>query len=133
MLKITKGKIQLFTDIDMVLMTEKGIRDGLTQVIRKYGIANNKYLPNYDKTKDISTYLQYLDANNLYGYAMNEKLPLYGYKWVDKSIFSSDFIKDYEDESDTGYLLEVDVEYPKDLHSTHKDLPFLTKKEIKTR
>ena len=62
---------------------------------------------------------------------MNEKLPLYGYKWVDKSIFTSDSIKDYEDESDTGYLLEVDVEYLKDLHSTHKYLPFLTKKRSK--
>ena len=75
MLKITKAKIELFTDIDMILMTEKGIRGGLTEVIRKYGVANNKYLPNYDKTKN-STYLQYLDANNLYGYAMNKKLPL---------------------------------------------------------
>ena len=75
MLKITKAKIELFTDINMILMTEKGIRGGLTEVIRKYGVANNKYLPNYDKTKN-STYLQYLDAKNLYGYAMNKKLPL---------------------------------------------------------
>ena len=59
MLKITKIQIELFTDIDMVLMTEKGIRGGLTQVIRKHGIANNKYLPNYDSNKK-STYLQYL-------------------------------------------------------------------------
>ena len=57
MLKITNVKIEIFTDINMVLMTEKGIRGGLTQVIRKYGIANNKYLPNYDSSKK-STYLQ---------------------------------------------------------------------------
>ena len=63
MLKITKAKIELFTDIDMVLMTEKGIGGGLTQAVRKHAIANNKYLPNYDKSKD-STFLQYLDANN---------------------------------------------------------------------
>ena len=62
MLKITGAKIELFTDIDMVLMTEKGIRGGLTQTIKKYAVANNKYLDNYDKTKD-SIYLQYLDAN----------------------------------------------------------------------
>ena len=62
MLKITGAKIELFTDIDMVLMTEKGIRGGLTQAIKKYAVANNKYLDNYDKTKD-SIYLQYLDAN----------------------------------------------------------------------
>ena len=92
MLKITGAKIELFTDIDMVLMTEKGIRGGLTQVIKKYAVANNKYLPDYDKTKD-TTYLQYLDANNLYGYAMNQKLPLYGYEWDDVSLFTEDFIK----------------------------------------
>ena len=63
MLKVSKVQIELFTDIDMVLMTEKGIRGGLTQVIRKHGIANNKYLPDYDSSKK-STYLQYLDANN---------------------------------------------------------------------
>ena len=124
MLKITRANIELFTDIDMILMTEKGIRDGLTQVIRKYGVANNKYLPHCDKTKN-STYLQYLDGKNLYGYAMNKKLPLNGYKWADKSIFTDDFIKNYDDEGDKGYLLEVDVEYPKELHSAHEDLPFL--------
>ena len=59
----------------MVLIAEKAIRGGLTQVVRKHGIANNKYLPTYDKTKK-SVSLQYLDANNLYGYAMNQKLPL---------------------------------------------------------
>ena len=77
MLKITKVQIELFTDIDMVLMTEKGIRGGLTQVIRKHGIVNNKYLPDYDSSKK-STYLQYLDGNKLYGYAINKKLPLNG-------------------------------------------------------
>ena len=92
MLKITKAKIELFTDIDMILMPEKGIRGGLTEVTRKYGVANNKYLPNYYKTRN-STYLQYLDANNLYGYAMTKKLPFYGYKWADNSIFTDDFIK----------------------------------------
>ena len=92
MLKITKAKIELFTDIDMILMPEKGIRGRLTEVTRKYGVANNKYLPNYYKTRN-STYLQYLEANNLYGYAMNKKLPFYGYKWADNSIFTDDFIK----------------------------------------
>ena len=97
MLKITKTKIELFKDVDMVVMTEKSIRGGLTQVIRKYAVANNKYLRSYDKTKD-TTYLKYLDANNLYGYAMNKKLPLYGYEWDDQSIFTEDFKKNYDDE-----------------------------------
>ena len=69
MLKVTKAEIEIFTDIDMILMTEKVIRGGLTQVTKKHAVANNKYLPNYDSTKK-SVFLQYLIANNLYGYAM---------------------------------------------------------------
>ena len=108
MLKITKAKIELFADIDMIPMTEKGIRGGLTQVVKKDGIANNKYLPTYDNTKK-SMFLQYLDANNLYGYSMNKTLHLNGYKCADKTIFTDDFIKNYDDEGDKGYLIEVDV------------------------
>ena len=62
---------------------------------------------------------------------MNKKLTLNGYKWADKSIFTSDFIKDYDYEGDKGYLLEVDIEYPKELHSAHEDLPFLPEKRFK--
>ena len=79
LLKVTKAEIEVFTDIDIILMTEKGIRGGLTQVVKKCAKANNKYLPDYDGTKK-SVFLQYLDANNLYGYAMCKKLPLKGYK-----------------------------------------------------
>ena len=62
---------------------------------------------------------------------MNKKLPLNGYKWADRSIFTSDFIKNYDDEGEKGYLLEVDIEYPKELHSAHEDLPFLPEKRFK--
>ena len=130
MLKITKAKMGLFTDINMVLMTEKGIRGGLTQVVKKNAIANNKCLPNYDKSKKTVS-LQYLDANHLYRCAMNKTLPLNGYKWADVSIFTDDFIKNYHDEGDKEYLLEVDVEYPKELLSAHKDLPFLPERRFK--
>ena len=76
-------------------------------------------------------FLQYLDANNLYGYAMDRTLPLNGYKWAGVSIFTDDFIKNYDDEGDKGYLLEVDVEYPKELVSAHEDLPFLPERRFK--
>ena len=78
-----------------------------------------------------SVFLQYFDANNLYGYAMNRTLPLNGYKWTDKTIFIDDFIKNYDDEGDKRYLLEVDVEYPKELLSAHRDLPFLPERRFK--
>ena len=129
MLKITKVKIELLTDIDMVLMVENAIRGGLTQVVKKYGVANNKYLPDYDKNQK-STYLQYLDANNLYGYAMIKKLPLNGFKWSDPKKCTSKFIKNYDDEKNKGYLLQVDIEYPKDFNKSHKDLPYLPEKII---
>ena len=130
MLKVTKTEIETFSDIDMILMTEKGVRGGLTQVTKKHAVANNKYLPDYDSTKK-SVFLQYLDANNLYGYAICEKLPLKRYKWADTSMITDEFVKNYDENSDTGYLLEVDVEYPKKLASDHRDLPFLPKRRYK--
>ena len=79
----------------------------------------------YDKNRE-SSFLIYVDANNLYGFAMCKKLPVDGFKWVDDlSIFTEDFIKNYDEESDIGYLFVVDVEYPKNLHMLHSDLPFL--------
>ena len=77
MLKCTKVKLELLTDIDMILIVEKGIRGGLTQVVKKQAVANHKYLPRYDSSKK-SIFLQYLDENNLYGYAMSQILPLDG-------------------------------------------------------
>ena len=68
----------------------------------------------------------YLDANNLYGWAMSKKLPINGFKWEnDLSRFNECFIKNYNENSDVGYFLELDIEYPKQLWSFHKDLPFL--------
>ena len=76
-------------------------------------------------------FLEYLDANNLYGYAMCKMLPLNGYKWVDISMITEEFIKNYDEEGDTGYLLEVDVEYPKELAGAHRYLPFLLERRYK--
>ena len=124
-LKKTKVELELLTDIDMLLMVEKGIRGRICQAIHRYAKANNKYMNNYDKSIE-SSYLMYLDANNLYGWAMSQKLPVNGFKWVnDLSRFNEDFIKNYNENSDIGYFLEVDVEYLKKLCSSHKDLPFL--------
>ena len=130
MLKCTKVKLELLTDKEMVVMVEKGIRGALTQVVKKHAVANHKYLPNYDSLKK-SVFLQNLDANNLYGYAMNEKLPLDGYEWDNIDKFTSDFVKNDDVNGDVGYLLEADVEYPKDLLLYHADLPFLPKRKYK--
>ena len=113
----------------MLLMAEEGIRGGICQAIHRYAKANNKYMNNYDKSIE-SSYLMYLDANNLYGWAMSQKLPVNGFKWEnDLSRFNENFIKNYNENSDVGYFLEVDIEYPKQLWSSHKDLPFLPERK----
>ena len=131
MLKTTKARVELFTDIDMILMAEKAIRGGLTQVVKRHAAANHKYLPAYDKSKKC-IFLQYLDANNLYGYGMSQKLPLDGYKWANALIVTDKFVKDYDINSDKGYLLEGDVEYPVRLRIYHKELPFLPERRVKS-
>ena len=94
-LKKTQVKLELITDYDMLLMIEKGIRGGICQATHRYAKANNKYIKNYDK-KNESSCLKYLDANNLYGWVMSQKLPVNGFKWVKQKMlskFNEDFIK----------------------------------------
>ena len=97
----------------MLLMVKKRIRGGYCQAIHWYAKANNKYMNNYDKSIE-SSYLMYLDANHLYGWAMSQKRPINGFKWVeDLSKFIDSFIKNYDKYSDRGYFFEVDVDYQK--------------------
>ena len=118
----------------MILMIEKGIRGGICQATHRYAKANNKYMKNYDKNIE-SSYLTYLDANNLYGWAMSQKLPVNGFKWVEKSRlsrfwrFNERFIKSYNENSGIGYFFEVDLHYLKEIFKRHKDLPFLTERK----
>ena len=116
-----KVKVELLTENDMLLMVKKGIKGGICHAIHRYAEANNKYIKDYDKNKE-SSYIQYLDANNLYGWAMSQKLSVDGFKWKKNiSKFHEDFIKNFAENSDKGYILE----YPKNLHDLHSDLPFL--------
>ena len=127
-LKKANIKLELLTDYDMLLMVEEGIRGGICHSIHRYARANNKYMKNYDKNKE-SSYIQYLDANNLYGWAMSQKLPVNSFKWVnDVSEINEEFIKNYDENNDKGYIHEVDVKYPKKLHDLHIDLLFLPKR-----
>ena len=124
-LKKTSVKLELLTDYNMLLMVEEGIRGGICHAIHRYAKANNKYMNNYNKNEE-SLYIQNLDANNLYGWAMSQKLPVNGFKWVeDTSRINEEFIKNYNEINRKGYILEVAVKYPKKLHDSHSDLPFL--------
>ena len=124
-LKKTEVALELLTNIDMLSMVDKGIRGRICKAIHRYTKANNKYVKSYDKNIE-SSHLMYLHANNLYRWRMSEKLPVIGFEWVKKlSKFDEHFIKNYNENSDKGYFLEVDVEYPKNLFSLHSDLPLL--------
>ena len=120
-LKRTGIKLELLVNPDMLLMFERGIRDGITQAVHNYASANNKYMGDRFDPKSESSYLQYLDANNLYGWAMSQPLPTGGFKWVDVNLNE---ISELTTRTDKGYILEIDVSYPKDLHDSHNDLPF---------
>ena len=114
----------------MLKKKKKSMGGGRCNAIYNYPEANNKLMKNYDSTKE-STYLMYLDANNLYGHAMSKKLSIDNFKCeTDLSKFTSDFIKNY-DESDIGHLLVIDAIYPKNIYKEHSDLPFLPSKTNK--
>ena len=113
-LKKTNIELELLTDYDMLLMVEEGIRGGICHSIHRYAKANNKYMKNYNR-------------------AMYKKLPVNGFKWLDNDktvehVINEEFIKNCNENDKKGYILEVDVKYPKKLHDLHNDLPFLPEK-----
>ena len=112
---MTKVELELLRDVDMLLMIEKGIRGGVSMVSNRYGKANNKYMGDKFNPSEPSKYIQYLDANNLYGAAMSMKLPTHGFKWMNES--------ELENWENYSCILEVDLEYPKELHDLHNDYP----------
>ena len=106
-------------------MVQKEIRGGICHSINKNIKTNNKYIKDYDINKE-SPYVKSFDLNNLYGWGMSQKLPVNEFKYVDNiSEFDESFLKSYNEESDLGYFLEVDVQYPEKLPDFHNDLPFL--------
>ena len=119
MLKYTEVKLDLISDPDMYLFVEKGIRGGISTVVKRYAKSNNKYLDNYDKESE-SVFIPYLDANNLYGWAMNNPLPVSDFEWIEE-----DKLKYWEQ---APCILDVDLEYPVELHDLHNEYPLAPEK-----
>ncbi|MCG8571961.1 MAG: endonuclease VII domain-containing protein [Spirochaetes bacterium] len=131
MLKMTKISLELITDIDQQLFVEKGMRGGISCITHRHAKANNKYMENYDPQKE-SSYIMYLDANNLYGWAMSKPLPYDDFKWSDESN-QNKTIKEWLLSINTknvgiGKIYEVDLEYAKELHDLHNDYPCAAEK-----
>ena len=124
LLKKTNANLELLTDYDMHLLVERGLRGGISMVSNRYAKANNPLLKEYDSNKK-SSYIMYLDANNLYGWAMVQHLPTSGFKWSSASI--EDILQHPVDDK-VGYICEVDLEYPKELHQMHNDYPLAPEK-----
>ena len=127
MLKMTKIKLELLTDVDMYLFIEKGLRGGISYIANRYSKANNKYMEEYDE-KEPSKYIMYLDANNLYGWAMSKYLPTSGFEWLTEQEIEDLELSEYKADSEKGLILEVDLEYPKELHDLHNDYPLAPEK-----
>ena len=127
MLKMTAIKLDLLEDVDMLLMIEKGIRGGISNAFKRYAKANNKFMKDFDPAEK-SSFIVYLDANNLYGWAMSKPLPVGEFEWMDEKE-----LKNWErfvDEEGIGCILEVDLEYPVELHDFHNDFPLAPEKMI---
>ena len=122
MLKMTNIKLELMTDINMFQFIEKGMRGGISYIANRFGSANNKYMKEYDD-KAPSKYIMYLDANNLYGWAMSQYLPTGGFKWMSEKKINKINLAKYDESCNKGLILEVDLEYPKELHNLHNDYP----------
>ena len=132
-LKTTKQELKLLEDYDMLMMFERGIRGGISHISKRYSEANNKYMKKFNPEKP-SKYIQYLDANNLYGWAMSQNLPTHGFKWM-KNI-NKDKVMDILEKANNsmtnkgkkGYIFEVDLAYPKKLWEKNNDYPLAPEK-----
>ena len=124
-LKMTGVKLEKIFDIDMYWFIEKGLRGGISYIAKRYSGANNKYIENYDPAKPLK-YISYLHMNNLYGWAMSGYLLYGGFKWL-KNVNGFD-VNSVSEKSSIGYILEIDLEYPGELHLLHNDYPLAPEK-----
>lgn len=127
MLLKTEVKLELIDDLEIIRMIQKGIRGGVCLCSTRYASANNKYLSNYNPS-DPDNYLLYIDCNNLYGFAMCSYLPHSDFELIENPMFQVSDILCLQDNSDVGYIFDVDLEYPESLHDHHNDLPFCPQK-----
>ena len=131
MLRTTKVQLELITDPDMHLFLEKGMRGGISMISHRHATANNRYMPGHYDPDFASDYIAYWDANNLYGWSMSKALPHSNFHWLSNEEMRKIDVKqieEYVEDSDEGYFLEVDMDYPLRLHRHHNDYPLAPEK-----
>ena len=129
MLKYTKVKLQLISNSDIYNFLKLAVRGGLTQCSQRISEANNKYLKHFNPQLE-TNYLSYIDANNLYGWAMCQTLPLSNFKFLSQEEIDKLSIQNISADQKIGYILEVDLEYPVSIHNQHNCLPFCPENKI---
>ena len=120
MVKMTKVELENISDADRHIFIERCMRGGISYINKGYSKANNEYCPDHDKNKP-KLYINYHDMNNLYGDAMSQYLPYGGFKWIKVNNEVVNRILDKSNNTKYGYLLEVDLDYPEELHDIHND------------
>ncbi|QKS69572.1 PolB [Drosophila-associated adintovirus 2] len=129
MLKYTKVKLELISNSDIYNFLKLAIRGGLTQCSHRISEANNPYLKNFDPSIELN-YLAYIDANNLYGWAMSQTLPISNFKFISQNEISKINFPKTSVDGEIGYILEVDLDYPESIHNKHNCLPFCPENKI---
>ena len=127
LLKMTGIKLELMTDVDMFKFIEKGMRGGISYIANRYGEANDKYMKEYNSEKS-SKYIDYLDANNLFGWATSQCPPTGGFKWLTPKQLNKIMSKTMLPGNKKGYIFEVDLDYPQELHEPYNDYPLAAEK-----
>lgn len=130
LLKMSKVELELLSDVDKFQFFEASKRGGISVITTQYAKSNNPYLP-WDDEKNWTrysmdeehSYIIYLDMNNLYGCAMTYKLPVSNFEWIDVNEIDENFILGLDKDLEKGYVFEVDLEYPHELHDLHNDYP----------
>ena len=130
-LKQTGVELELITDPDMYLYIEQGLRGGISMISNRFSKANNPYIPNFNPDEE-KKYIMYLDANNVYGWAMSRPLPTHGFDWLTKEEIDELDVAQVPEDSEDGYILEVDLRYPKHLHNLHNDYPLAPEQKAVT-
>ena len=131
MLKMTGVQLEYMTDLSMYTFIEDNLRGGVTTTNHRHFKANNQYLDDFS-SEEPSSFIHYVDSNNLYGASMSQKMPTGNFRWLDKSDIDQMDVSKIDADGSTCYIIEVDLEYQQSLHDYHNDYPLAVESKMIT-